>query len=408
MIVGVDYTAAAWQGAGIGRYTRELLRAAVGLDRSIQYKLFFAAAGLPKTSPYLDELRALVAANPNVAVKPIPLAPRQLTILWQRLRLPLRVERLIGPVDLIHAPDFVLPPTRARTLLTIHDLTFLVRPECAAPGLRRYLARAVPRALRRADMVLVDSQATADDLARLLGVRGPQVRLIYPGVDARFRPMLAAETAPLRAALGLPAQFLLFVSTIEPRKNLVRLIEAFALLDNGRWTVDGSETVGGGSPDGGRWTGGGGHAANDALQLVIAGRKGWLYEEVFAAVERLGLGERVRFLDFFDDAQLPALYNLAQAFVYPSLYEGFGLPALEALACGTPVVTAAVASLPEVVGDAAVLVDPLRVESIAAGIGRARAEAERLRAAGPLQARRFTWAAAAHALMACYNALASS
>ena len=389
MIVGVDYTAAAWQGAGIGRYTRELLRATVGLDRSIQYKLFYAAGGLPAASPYLDELRALAAANPNVSVKPIPLAPRHLTILWQRLRLPLRVERLIGPVDLLHAPDFVLPPTRARTLLTIHDLTFLVRPECAEAGLRRYLATAVPRALRRADMVLVDSQATASDLARLLGVSGPRVRLVYPGVEARFRPMPAAEVEPLRAALGLPADFLLFVSTIEPRKNLVRLLEAFALLvaDGGRWTVDG------------------GQGARDSLQLVIAGRKGWLYEEVFAAVGRLGLAGRVRFLDFFDDAQLPALYNLARAFVYPSLYEGFGLPALEALACGVPVVTAAVASLPEVVGEAALLVDPLNVASIAEGMARALVAGEQLRAAGPLQARRFTWAAAAGALLECYRAL---
>jgi len=389
VIVGVDYTAAAWQGAGIGRYTRELLRATVGLDRSIQYKLFYAAGGLPAASPYLDELRALAAANPNVAVKPIALAPRHLTILWQRLRLPLRVERLIGPVDLLHAPDFVLPPTRARTLLTIHDLTFLVRPECAEAGLRRYLATAVPRALRRADMVLVDSQATADDLARLLGVSGPRVRLVYPGVDARFRPMPVAEVEPLRAALGLPADFLLFVSTIEPRKNLVRLLEAFALLvaEDGRWTVDG-----------GRWGG-------DLLQLVIAGRKGWLYEEVFAAVGRLGLAGRVRFLDFVDDAQLPALYNLARAFVYPSLYEGFGLPALEALACGVPVVTSAVASLPEVVGDAALLVDPLSVASITEGMARALVAGEQLRAAGPLQARRFTWAAAAGALLACYRVL---
>jgi glycosyltransferase involved in cell wall biosynthesis len=129
---------------------------------------------------------------------------------------------------------------------------------------------------------------------------------------------------------------------------------------------------------------------------------------VFAAVERLGLGARVRFLDFFDDGQLPALYNLAHAFVYPSLYEGFGLPALEALACGTPVVTAAVSSLPEVAGEAAVLVDPLSVESIAGGIERALAEAARLRAAGPPQARRFTWEAAAQALLASYRELHSA
>jgi glycosyltransferase involved in cell wall biosynthesis len=376
MVIGLDYTAAAWQGAGIGRYTRELVRAAVGLDGGVRYTLFYAAGGLPKGSPYIADLRSLCAANPNVRARPIPLTPRQLTVLWQRLRLPLRAELLAGPFDILHAPDFVLPPTAARTLLTVHDLTFLVRPECAEAGLRRYLARTVPRALRRADMVAVDSQATADDLARLLGVAGPRVRLIYPGVDPRFRPMPAEATEPLRATLGLPAQFLLFVGTLEPRKNLPRLIEGFARA---------------GLPP--------------ELQLLVVGRPGWLYEEAYATVGRLGLGSRVRFLNFVDDAHLPALYNLARAFVYPSLYEGFGLPALEALACGAPVVTAAVSSLPEVAGDAAVLVDPMSVDAIADGIRRALAEEARLRAAGPTQARRFSWQGAAHDLLACYTAL---
>lgn len=404
MIIGVDYTAAVWQGAGIGRYTRELIRAAAHLDRSITYRLFYAAGGLPANSPYLAELHALAAASPNIQPHPLPLPPRYLTILWQRLRLPLLVEWLIGRVDLIHAPDFVLPPTRARTLLTVHDLTFLVRPECAEAGLRRYLARAVPRALRRADLVLVDSLATATDLERLLGVGGPRVRLAYPGVDPRFRPLPSTAVEPLRAALGLPAEFLLFVGTIEPRKNLVRLIEAFDRLISVRSPAEGGTPT---TEDGGS------ASVVDrrsfaGLHLVIAGRKGWLYEEVFAAVERLGLGARVRFLDFVDDTQLPALYNLARAFVYPSLYEGFGLPALEALACGTPVVTAGVSSMPEVVGGAAVLVDPLSVESIAGGIKQALAEEPRLRAAGPPQARRFTWDAAAQALLTSYRELYSA
>lgn len=375
MIIAVDYTAAVWQGAGIGRYTRELIQAAVRLDQGLRYTLFYAAGGLPAASPHLADLRALCATYPNVRARPIPLTPRALTILWQRLRLPLPAEALVGKADLLHAPDFVLPSTRARTLLTVHDLTFLVRPECAEAGLRRYLTRAVPRALRRADLVLVDSQATADDLARLLGVAGPRVRLVYPGVDPRFRPLAAAEVEPVRAALGLPEQFLLFVGTLEPRKNLVRLIEAFARL------------------------------SEPGLSLLIAGRKGWLYEEVFAAAERLDPGGRVHFLDFVDDRYLPALYNLARAFVYPSLYEGFGLPVLEALACGTPVVTADVSSLPEVAGEAAVLVDPQDVGAIAEGIRLALDRHQRLRAAGPTQARRFGWPAAARQLLACYDAL---
>jgi glycosyltransferase involved in cell wall biosynthesis len=137
--------------------------------------------------------------------------------------------------------------------------------------------------------------------------------------------------------------------------------------------------------------------------LVIAGRRGWLYHEIFATAERLELQNRVHFLDFVDDADLPALYNLASAFVYPSLYEGFGLPVAEALACGTPVVTSAVASLPEVAGDAAILVDPLDTTSIAEGIRQALAQAERLRQAGPAQGRRFGWQPSAQALLDCYQ-----
>jgi glycosyltransferase involved in cell wall biosynthesis len=377
MIIGVDYTAAAWQGAGIGRYTRELIRAAVPRDRALRYRLFYAAGGLPADAPYVADLCALAAANPNVGVHPLPISPRLLTILWQRLRLPLTVERLVGRLDVLHAPDFVLPPTRARTILTVHDLTFMVRPESADARLRRYLMAAVPRSLRRADRVLVDSLATAADLERLLGVAGPHVRLLYPGVDPRFQPLPASAIEPVRAELGLPAHFLLFVGTLEPRKNVPRLIAAFAQVAADPQYAD--------------------------LHLVIAGRRGWLYDEIFAAVERLGLHTRVQFLDFVADQQLPALYNLARAFVYPSLYEGFGFPALEALACGTPVVTANVASLPEVVGAAAVLVDPYDVTALAQGIGVALRDAAPLRTAGPLQAQRFSWAASGAALIDVYR-----
>lgn len=379
--IGIDYTAAAWQGAGIGRYARELVRAIVAQGGEREYRLFYAAGGLDRASPYLAELRRMCAANPNVRAVPIPLTPRRLTQIWQRLRLPLPVELFTGPLDLVHAPDFVLPPTRARTLVTIHDLSFLVHPECAAPGMARYLGSAVPRGLRRANIVLADSEATRRDLARLLSVDPARVTVVYPGVDARFRPLPPDATDPVRRRLGLPDRFLLFVSTLEPRKNLVRLIEAFARFGRGR-------------PD------------RAEIALVIGGRRGWLYEEIFAAVDRLGLHERVRMLDFVDDNDLPALYNLAWAFLYPSIYEGFGLPALEALACGTPTLTANNSSLPEVVGDAAALTPAEDVDAIADGIARVtedRALRDRLRAAGPERARRFSWEGAARQVLSCYQ-----
>jgi len=390
MHIGIDYTAAAWQGAGIGRYTRELIRAIVAQGAAHRYSLFYAAGGLAADSPYMADLRELCATYPHVRRVPIPLSPRRLTQFWQRLRVPLPVDLFTGRLDLLHAPDFVLPPTRARTIVTIHDLSFLVHPECAEPGMVRYLTDAVPRGLRRANVILADSQATRRDLARLLAVDPARVELVYPGVGPHFRPMLAEETASVRLRLGLPDRFVLFVSTLEPRKNLVRLLEAFAQVieprnENREPGLD---------------------ATHSPLHLVIAGRRGWLYEDIFAAIDRLQLRERVRLLDYVHDNDLPALYNLATAFAYPSIYEGFGIPPLEALACGTPTVIADNSSLPEVVADAAVLVSAEDVESIVSGIRRVVSDAglrARLRAAGPAQARKFTWEQAAKRVLACYQ-----
>lgn len=380
MHIGIDYTAAAWQGAGIGRYTRDLVRAIVEAGPQHRYTMFFASGGIDKRSPYLDDLRALCHAHTNIRVVPIGLSPRRLTQFWQRLRAPLPVEVFTGKLDLVHAPDFVLPPTRARTLLTIHDLSFLVYPEFAARGMARYLSDAVPRSLKRANLVLADSKATASDLERLLNIDPAHVEVVYPGVAGHFRPMPAEACAEAKQRHNLPDNFLLFVSTLSPRKNLVRLIEAF------------------------------GQVARDPaypdLHLALAGQPGWLYEDVYAAIERQALSERIRLLDFVDDKDLPALYNLARICVYPSLYEGFGLPVLEALACGTPVVTGNNSSLPEVTGDAAVLVESTSIDAIAAGIRQVLGDhsvRERLRTAGPPQAATFTWQQAAQQVLRGYE-----
>ncbi|NJP04239.1 MAG: glycosyltransferase family 4 protein [Chloroflexaceae bacterium] len=381
MIVGVDYTAAAWQGAGIGRLTRELIRSVVELDRSITYRLFFAAGGLPKNSPYLHDLRQMCEQFPHVCAFPLPFSPRVLTIIWQRLRLRLLVEHLVGRIDVVHAPDFVLPPTRAHTILTVHDLTFLRHPECFEPSLQHYLVEVVPRSLDRADTILADSQATAVDLTSFLGIHPQRIQVIYPGVSEQFRPLPAEQTEAVRKRLGLPNYFLLFVGTLEPRKNLVRLLEAYHCLLN--------------------------EASLSPLpDLVIAGRRGWLYEGIFDAVDRLGLRSRVLFLDFVADGDLPALYNLARVFVYPSLYEGFGLPVIEAMACGTAVVTANVASLPEAAGEAAILVNPENIGSIMDGILEALTQSEHLASIGKDHVCRFNWGTSAQRLLTCYRQVA--
>ncbi len=368
MRLGVDCSAAVWQGAGIGRYTRALIGELLRLDRENRYILLFPAGFPGRPAPFLAHLRHL--DHPHLQLRPLPLSDRYLAILWQRLGLPLPVELFCGRLDLFYSPDFVLPPQLAgRRLLTVHDLAFLVHPECAVPSLEWYLRRAVPRSIARADLLLADSEHTRQDLIRLLGVSPERVEVLYPGVEPAFRPLGQAALEEVRARYGLPGRFLLTVGTIEPRKNLPRLLEALS-----------------GLPERLR------------LPLVVVGRPGWLYQETFAAVERYGLQGEVRFLGFVPQEDLPALYNLALALVYPSLYEGFGLPPLEAMACGTPVLAGCVSSLPEVVGEAAVLVDPADVSSIREGLRRLLEDDElraRLRKEGLARAREFTWEKAA-------------
>ncbi len=363
----IDITAAVRQGAGIGRYARELTRAILRAFPEHRYILFYA--GPVRFPP------AWVDA-PHVRLRAAPLPEKGMVWLWHRLRLPLPLEALAGPADLVYSPDFLLPPTLPgrRTLLTVHDLSFEIMPETLPEPLVAYLQRNVPRAVRRATHILADSESTRQDLIRLLGVPPGRISVLYSGVEPRFRPIEdPEEQARVRARYGLgPWPFLLTVGTVQPRKNYPRLIEAFvALVREGIF------------PEG---------------HLVIVGEEGWKAEGTFEAIRRSGMAERIHWLGFVADEDLPALYSAATAFALVSRYEGFGLPALEAMACGTPVVVSRTSSLPEVVGDAGVQVDPESVEDIARGLRVALEDPERraaLRAAGLERARRFTWEAAA-------------
>lgn len=379
--VAIEYTAGAWQGAGIGRYTRELVRHVMQLAPAEYQFVLVYAAGWPGTRvPYHDEITALCQLRATTRTVAIPLPARRLTQVWHRLKLPVRIEWLTGPIDVVHAPDFVLPPTRKPGLVTIHDLSYLVHPECAVPGVARYLREAVPPSIARADAVFADSLATKNDVVKLLGVNGADVEVVYAAVAPRFRPMDAVTIAPIRQKYTLPERFLLAGGTLEPRKNYVRLFEAYAQALR----------------------------TYELPPLVVFGRRGWMYEEIIAAPERLGISAHIRFIDFIDDNDLPALYNLAWAFVYPSIYEGFGLPPLEALACGTPTLVSNVSSLPEVVGDAAIQVAPDDIAGMAQGLVRLTDDNDLravLRQAGPVQAKTFTWEAAAHQALRQYARL---
>jgi glycosyltransferase involved in cell wall biosynthesis len=376
--IGFDATSAVRQGGGIGRYTRELLRALAAVDAHPDYGLFFAAPTVTHPLPPLP---------PGFRVRQIPVDDIWLARVWQRAQLPAPVEWLTGPIDLFHSPDFTLPPTRrgTRTLLTVHDLSFVRDPDSATPVLRRYLGAVVPRAVARAHHVLADSHATRADLIELYRTPPEKVSVLYSGVHESFRPILNEEIlSEVRARYGLGSTpFILAVGTLQPRKNYVRLIQAFAAISN--------------FPP-----------PTSSLRLVLAGGKGWLFDAIFAEVERLGLRGRVLFPGFVADDDLPALYSAARVLAYPSLYEGFGLPILEAMACGTPVVTSTASCLPEVAGDAALLVPPTDVDALAAALERAVADEgvrAELIAKGRERARRFSWEASARQLMDIYRSL---
>jgi glycosyltransferase involved in cell wall biosynthesis len=374
--VAIDYTAAVRQGAGIGRFVRSLVSAIVELDHETSYTLLYASSER-RQAPILPRAE-------NVSGRSLWLSERVLQALWFKLGVPLPVDALAGPADVFHFPDFAMPPVRrGAVVLTVHDLSFLLVPECAEQGLREHLERVVPTSVRQADFVTADSENTRNEVATLLDVPPDRIAVVYGGVDARFRPItddLALEAARLKYGLFFP--FILYVGTIEPRKNLARLLKAYTQLREQ-------------------------HRIHH--RLVIAGGLGWLYQDVLRDIDDLAAEHEVVFLGRVPDDDLPLLYSLSDLFVFPSLYEGFGLPPLEAMACGRAVVCSNTSSLPEVVGDAGVLVSPLDVDGLADTVAELLADPERravLGARGVERARGFTWQNSARRMIEIYRRLA--
>ena len=373
--IAIDYTAAYEQGGGIGRYVRELTAALADEDTVTDYRLFVAGAKRAQL-PRLP--------GPNFSWRPTVLTPSWLARIWHRAQLPLPVETFTGAVDLFHATDFVLPPTmpRTRSLLTVHDLSFLRVPDAASASLRRYLEAVVPRSVARADRVLAVSQATKDDLIAFYRTPPDKISVLYSGVDDRFSRV--TDELALQAVLakhGLKDKtYVLSVGTVQPRKNYSRAIRALAILrDQG---LD--------------------------MHYAIAGGSGWLEDEMYRSIKETGLEDRVHILGFAPDEDLPALYTGARALLAVSLYEGFGLPILEAMACGTAVITSDLSSLPEVAGSAGILVNPLDTDAISAAMMRLLTDAalrRQLVAAGIEHVKRFSWAKTARRHKSIYDEL---
>ena len=376
--IGIDVTSAVIQTAGIGRYTRELVRALVRMDDGSSYHLFSTKAPKPRA-----------ATNPvpeahNVRYRETWLTDKWLYRLWFRLRLPISVQRFTGEIDIYHSPDFVLPPVgNIPSVLTIHDLSFIHHPEAFTPSLLNYLNKEVPSSVARAHHILADSLATKMDLIDIWQVPKEKLTVVYSGVNSSFRPVTDKEEIDrIRKKYELgDIPFILSVGTLQPRKNYEMLIRAF------RPVVESFDH-----------------------QLVIVGGLGWMYEQIQREVERQGLGQDVKLIGSVDDRDLPVLYSQASLFVFPSLYEGFGLPILEAMACGVPVISSDASSLPEVAGDAGLLVAPkdqeLWTESIIQLLNDSTRRTKMV-AAGYLQARKFSWSKAAEQVLNIYHKVLS-
>ncbi len=350
MRVAIDARLLAYSSGGICQYTVQLARSLAQVAQFDQFILVQSVrqSGCPITAPNFTSVRVRTPPHHRL----------------EQWLFPLEVARL--RVDLLHSPDFIPPfHRRCKSVITVHDLGFFYYPESLTSESLRYY-RQVRRAVQSADAIIAVSHQTARDLIELAGAPEEKITVVYEAASPSLRPLPPQEArAQVAARWGITRPYFLFVSTIEPRKNLATLLRALVHV---RQTHD--------------------------VELAVVGGRGWLYEPTLALLHHLGLDPYVRLLGTVPNEELPALYSGSIALVYPSLYEGFGLPPLEAMACGAPVVASNAACLPEIIGDAGLLVDPRDDVALANAMLHVLEDTalrDNLVAAGYARAARFSW-----------------
>ena len=353
MKIVIDVSQMAYTGTGVARYLRALVPALFRLGSPHQFVLY---AGRLRQGAFFHKLAQEAPWNQvDWCFRPIP--PKFAGLLFHTLNIPL--ETMTGACDLVHTSDWVEPNTRAPKVTTVHDLVFRKYPETVDPLIRFTQSARLHKIIHNHTHIIADSMSTKEDLIKIYQLNSARIDVIYPGIEAQFQPVLKQDIERVKIKYKLPDQFVLSVGTQEPRKNLARLQEAMNELK---------------------------------IPLVLVGRHGW--------------GAHTQTLGYVPDEDLPALYSAARVFAYPSLYEGFGFPVLEAMACGTPVVTSNVSSLPEIAGGAAILVDPTDPLQIADGIKQALTDRQQLIKLGIAQAKRFSWANTAQQVLEVYEKVA--
>jgi glycosyltransferase involved in cell wall biosynthesis len=373
----IDIAAAVHGRAGLGRYAESLARALVAADPE-RFTFFFNRGGGHGGDVHtLEGMPGVPVRSVSAGYKPWRMA------VWLGQLIRLNYGRLLPDAELYHATEHLLMPLGdVPTALTVHDLIFHRYPQHHKRLNYWYLNAAMPLFSRRASAIIAVSQATKDDLVQLYGLDRAKISVVHEAAAPHFAPASPAQIASIRTRYGLPDRYVLHVGTIEPRKNLDRLLEAFQRL----------------------------RAAGEDVKLVIVGSKGWLFQSFFQCLEELDLGDAVRLPGYVPDVDLPAIYSGARLVAVPSLYEGFGLPVLEAMACGAPVVCSNSSSLPEVGGDAARYFEPTDVAAMVDAIQtvwRDGALRGQMRQDGLARAARFSWTRAAEETMAVYDQLLS-
>ncbi len=369
--VAVDYRPVEKHSSGIARYVSELVQR---IESYPDLTLWLLSS---------DPLRPVRRVRPEDRFAE-PYLPARIPFPFKKIVRKAHTEprfaAVFDRVDIVWGTSYVLPTLKkisCKQIVTVHDMAAVYYPETIPEKMLQTLSD-LPYHLDAADAVFVVSEATKVDVVKHFGTDAKKIRVIYNGVSDRFR-RLDGSLEVARNRYRLPKRFFLFVGTVEPRKNLVRLIQAFNRV--------GKELD---------------------QDLVIVGAKGWMASPLFDEINRSPFRDRIHLTGFVEEVDLPAVYNLADALIYPSLYEGFGIPVVEAMACGTPVVTSNVSALPETANDAAVLVDPLDTDRLAHAMERIVHDEElraSLRAKGLVRARRFSWDASARDVVRCFRDL---
>lgn len=370
-----------YRNAGVSRYTFTLLEALNQLaDDQLRYTIFVssAEASAAASSPLGHSSRMRLEPARWTTDKPIK------RIAWEQTRLPARLREI--DADVFHAPVNVLPERLpCPSVVTIHDLAFVRYPEFFRPARRLYQRAFTERSARAATVIVAVSESTRQDIIKAFGVAPERVRVIYPTISPDFQPIRDPATlAAFRARHGLPERYLLYLGTLEPRKNLITLVEAYARLRA---------------------------ESPDAPPLILAGAKGWYYDTLYERVRALGLERYVTFAGYVSREEQALWYAGAALFLYPSLYEGFGLPVAEALACGVPTITSDVSSLPEVAGPVALQAPPTDAVRLAQTMRVALADSglrDRVQIEGPAWTQQFSMERLARQYAQAYRVAAQS